>query len=92
MEARDGEAALREIATLRPDLAILDIRMPKLSGLQVVRGMHKLNLSTDVIFSDPLYDDEETFNEAMSLGIMGYVSKESALDDVRSRHRRSDQG
>ncbi len=80
-EASDGAKALSEIESRRPDLAVLDIRMPHLSGLQVLREMHQRNLSTDVIFLT-MYDDEETFNEAMDLGVMGYVSKESAVIDV----------
>jgi DNA-binding NarL/FixJ family response regulator len=80
-EASDGEGALQAIMARQPDLAVLDIRMPRLSGLQVLREMHALNLSTDVIFLT-MYDDEETFNEAMDLGVMGYVSKESAVNDV----------
>jgi DNA-binding NarL/FixJ family response regulator len=80
-EVGDGEAALEAIEALKPDLAVLDIRMPRRSGLQVVREMHSRSLSTDVICLT-MYDDEETFNEAMDLGVMGYVSKESAVDDV----------
>ena len=80
-EVGDGEAALLAIEALRPALAVLDIRMPRMSGLQVVREMHKRKLATDVICLT-MYDDEETFNEAMDLGVMGYVSKESAVDDV----------
>jgi len=80
-ETHDGATALGEIEARRPDLALLDIRMPRLSGLQVLREMHARNLSTDVIFLT-MYDDEETFNEAMDLGVMGYVSKESAVNDV----------
>lgn len=80
-ECRDGEQALKEVEALAPDLAVLDIRMPKMSGLKVLREMHARNLSTDVIFLT-MYDDEETFNEAMDLGVMGYVSKESAVNDV----------
>ena len=79
-EMGDGEAALEAIGRLKPDLAILDIRMPRLSGLQVVREIHRRSLATDVICLT-MYDDEETFNEAMDLGVMGYVSKESAVDD-----------
>jgi DNA-binding NarL/FixJ family response regulator len=80
-EVGDGEAALEAIEALKPDLAVLDIRMPRRSGLQVVREMHARSLATDVICLT-MYDDEETFNEAMDLGVMGYVSKESAVDDV----------
>jgi len=80
-ECRDGEQALKEIHAQGPDLAVLDIRMPKMSGLQVLREIQARNLATDVIFLT-MYDDEETFNEAMDLGVMGYVSKESAVNDV----------
>lgn len=80
-ECRDGEQALKEIVAQAPDLAVLDIRMPRMSGLKVLREMHARNLTTDVIFLT-MYDDEETFNGALDLGVMGYVSKESAVNDV----------
>ncbi|WLT33462.1 response regulator transcription factor [Geothrix sp. PMB-07] len=80
-EASDGEAALRAIEAEKPALAVMDIRMPRLSGLQVARELRQRNLATDVIFLT-MYDDEETFNAAMDLGVMGYVSKESAVNDV----------
>jgi len=80
-EVGDGEKALEAIEALRPDLAILDIRMPKLSGLRVARELRKRQLATDVILLT-MFEDEETFNEALDLGVMGYISKESAVDDV----------
>ncbi len=80
-EARDGAEALQAIEARQPDLAVLDIRMPRLSGLQVLREMQQRKLGTQVIFLT-MYDDEETFNEAMDLGVMGYVSKECAVNDV----------
>jgi DNA-binding NarL/FixJ family response regulator len=80
-EVGDGEKALEAIESLKPKLAILDIRMPKLSGLRVAREIRHRQLSTDVILLT-MYDDEETFNEAFAVGVMGYISKESAVDDV----------
>jgi DNA-binding NarL/FixJ family response regulator len=80
-EVGDGEKALEAIEALKPDLAILDIRMPKLSGLRVAREVRKRQLATDVILLT-MFEDEETFNEALDLGVMGYISKESAVDDV----------
>ncbi len=80
-EVGDGEKALEGIERLKPDLAILDIRMPKLSGLRVVREIRRRLLATDIILLT-MFDDEETFNEALDLGVMGYISKESAVDDV----------
>jgi DNA-binding NarL/FixJ family response regulator len=80
-EANDGEAALEKIKEFNPDIALLDIRMPKLSGLRVMRELNKSKILTDVIFLT-MYDDEETFDAAMDLGVKGYVLKESAVKDV----------
>jgi DNA-binding NarL/FixJ family response regulator len=90
-EAGDGEVAIAFIESLKPDLAILDIRMPKLSGLRVAREIKRRQLSTDVILLT-MYDDEETFNEALDLGVMGYISKETAIDDVAAAIRSVVQG
>lgn len=90
-EAGDGEKALAGIEALKPDLAILDIRMPGLSGLRVAREIQRRQLSTDVILLT-MYDDEEIFNEALDLGVMGYISKESAVDDVAAAIRSVVQG
>ncbi len=80
-EAGDGDTALHQLELLKPDVAVLDIRMPKRTGIQVVRELGKKKLQTGIIFLT-MYDDEETFNEAMDLGVLGYVSKESVVNDV----------
>lgn len=82
-EAHNGRQAVETIQRLQPRIAILDIRMPELTGLQVLKEIRKVGLDTQVIFLT-MYDDQETFNEAMDLGAMGYVSKESAVDDMMS--------
>jgi len=51
-EAGDGMAALEQIQRLKPDLAILDVDMPKLDGLEVAREMRKLALETRVNLLD----------------------------------------
>jgi len=80
-ETGDGATALRLIEERRPDVALLDVHMPQLNGLAVARAVQRRGLATRIIFLT-MYDDEETFQEAMSLGVMGYVMKESAVDDV----------
>jgi DNA-binding NarL/FixJ family response regulator len=82
-EAINGRQALDEIQLQTPRIAILDIRMPELTGIQVLKELRKRNLDTQVIFLT-MYDDQETFDEAMDMGAMGYVSKESAVDDMMS--------
>jgi DNA-binding NarL/FixJ family response regulator len=80
-EAEDGEAALQHIEKQRPDVAVLDIDMPKRDGFDVVRAMEERKLSSGVVFLT-MHKDEELFNGAMNLGVRGYVLKESALTEL----------
>ncbi len=80
-EAQDGEAALQQIETQRPDIAVLDIDMPKKDGFDVVRAMEERKLSSAVVFLT-MHKDEELFNGAMNLGVRGYVLKESAFSEL----------
>lgn len=80
-EAGDGEAALQSIRELKPDLCILDINMPGLDGLAVVRQMRTQQFQTEVIFLT-MHKEEDLFNAAMNLNVKGYVLKESAVSDI----------
>jgi len=59
-EAQNGEEALRLIRELKPDVAVLDIDMPKLDGLGVAREVAKLSLGTRIIFLT-LHKDADLF-------------------------------
>jgi DNA-binding NarL/FixJ family response regulator len=80
-EASDGEAALSLIKKLRPHVALLDIEMPKLDGLGVVREMAKSGLKTEVIFLT-FHSNQDLFRSAMDLGCKGYILKDSAVQEV----------
>jgi DNA-binding NarL/FixJ family response regulator len=80
-EAEDGEAALAQIDALQPDIVILDIDMPKLDGFQVVKKIHEKAISVKIIFLT-MHKGEDMFNEALDLGVPGYVLKESAVVDI----------
>jgi DNA-binding NarL/FixJ family response regulator len=80
-EAGDGATALAEIKRLKPNIAVLDFNMPKLSGLDVARAIRSLNPPVAVIFLT-MQDDEGTFNAAMDAGAQGYILKENAVNDV----------
>lgn len=80
-ESADGEAALTEMKERHPDVAILDVDMPKKSGLEVAKAARQLGLQTGIIILT-MYKDEFFFNEAMDAGVLGYVVKESAVTDI----------
>jgi DNA-binding NarL/FixJ family response regulator len=80
-EAPNGEKALAYIQNLQPDLAILDIDMPKLDGFAVARETGRLKLPTKIIFLT-LHNDEKVFDAAMKLGVKGYLLKESAMQEI----------
>lgn len=80
-EAGDGEKALELILEKKPEIAVLDVDMPKLTGFEVLKEIIKLNNPVKIIFLT-MYKEENLFNEAMDKGIKGYVLKESAADDI----------
>jgi DNA-binding NarL/FixJ family response regulator len=80
-EAADGEEAIELIEKHRPDLAILDIDMPKLDGLGVAKEISRLNLRTKIIFLS-FHKDEDMFRAALAAGGKGYLLKDSAMDEI----------
>lgn len=80
-EASDGEAALRLITELKPRIAVVDIDMPRLNGLEMVRTLRRMELAMPAIFLT-MYKEEDMFNAAMDLGVKAYVLKENATDDI----------
>ena len=80
-EAGDGAQAIELINKLEPDVAVLDVNMPDMTGFDVARELKKFNLATGIIFLT-MHKDEGLFNTAMDLGAKGYLLKESAIDDI----------
>src|SRR5688572_19166580 len=80
-EAGDGEAALQLIETLRPQVVVLDIDMPRVGGFDVVRELQRKRIEVGIIFLT-MHSEEEVFRTAMDLGISGYVLKDSATTDI----------
>jgi DNA-binding NarL/FixJ family response regulator len=82
-EARDGENALEQIKTLLPEIAILDISMPKLDGLAVAGCVQKEALPVRIILVT-MYREEKLFKKALEAGVRGYVLKDSITIDIVS--------
>jgi DNA-binding NarL/FixJ family response regulator len=80
-EAADGAQAVDLIKHHQPDIAILDVNMPALTGFEVVRELASFNLATRIIFLT-MHKDEVMFNTALSAGVNGYLLKDSAVEDI----------
>jgi DNA-binding NarL/FixJ family response regulator len=80
-EAGEGEKALQLINEINPEIAILDFDMPKKNGLEILKEVTHNKSETKIIFLT-MYKEEDMFNEAMDNGLMGYVLKENAADDI----------
>lgn len=80
-EVGDGEAALACIQRLKPDIAILDMKMPKLDGLAVARAIRKNGLPVKIMFLT-IHNEEDIFQTAMDLGAKAYLLKDSALAEI----------
>ncbi|MBI2872276.1 MAG: response regulator transcription factor [Chloroflexi bacterium] len=89
-EAGDGEQALELVGRLQPDVAILDIRLPKLSGIEVVRRMGEQSPKTKALMLTA-YDDDDYILALMEAGATGYLLKTARANElveaVRSVHR-----
>jgi two-component system nitrate/nitrite response regulator NarL len=75
----NGSDAIDVIRTLKPDLALLDINMPRLNGLQVLKTLNTENLPTRVCFLAASLTDKEVVTAATE-GAFGIILKESAPD------------
>jgi DNA-binding NarL/FixJ family response regulator len=81
-EAGDGEDALSLIRTMKPDIAVLDIDMPKMNGLEVAMAVAREQLSTELIILT-MHDKENMLNRALDLGVKGYLLKDSVVTEIR---------
>lgn len=80
-EASDGQEAIRLARTLFPDIAVLDVAMPRLNGLDTAREIRSLSPKTKTILLT-MYTDKAYILEAMKVGVKGYVVKTEAADDL----------
>ncbi len=80
-EACDGEAAIEQIAGLNPDVAIVDINMPKMDGIAAARQVRQRDAGIKLIFLT-VHDGEDLFHAAFEAGANGYLLKDSALMEI----------
>lgn len=80
-EACDGAEAIQLIEKLKPKIAVLDIDMPKLNGIQTAKILHDNKNPVEIVVLT-MYSEEDIFNNLMKLGVKGYVLKENAASDI----------
>lgn len=80
-EAGDGEEILAKIKTTQCDILLLDLSMPKVSGLKVLEEVSKKHKEIKVIVIT-MHKSKEFFKAAMQQGAMGYITKEDAFEQV----------
>ena len=77
----NGDTALEYIRNKKPEIAVLDISMPGLSGIQISKAIMTENLPTLPIILT-MYNDEEYLDEAMENEVRGYLLKESTSTEI----------
>lgn len=80
-KARDGEDALERIEALKPAVALIDVRMPRLDGIEVARRSARSTPETAVILYTA-FGDRALLTEALDAGARGFVLKEAPLAEV----------
>ena len=88
-EAKDGLEAVEKVLTLRPDVVVMDMTMPRLSGLEAVRRIHEKLPSARVLVLT-VHEEDEYIIPMVRAGAAGYLVKDSAtaelLQAVRTLH------
>jgi DNA-binding NarL/FixJ family response regulator len=77
----NGREAYNLITKLNPDIAILDIQMPFMSGLEIAKKCKTNGITTKIILIT-LHKEKELYQQAQDLNIFGYVLKEFALEEI----------
>lgn len=80
-EVENGVDALEKIIAHEPDVAVLDVNMPKADGLSVARQIQTKNLPTAPVFLT-MHADEAIFNAAIDADVKGFVIKDGAANDI----------
>jgi DNA-binding NarL/FixJ family response regulator len=86
-EAAGGEEALPLIASLRPDVVLLDVVMPGRSGIQVLQALHAQAIAVATILLTT-FDDDEALLQGMRAGAKGFLLKDISLERLSDAIRR----
>ncbi|HXC37298.1 MAG TPA: response regulator transcription factor [Candidatus Acidoferrales bacterium] len=77
----DGREAMLFIEKNKPDVAVLDLKLPGMSGLEIARRAQEKRSPTRIIILT-MHNEEELCNRAMDHGVMGFILKENAVEEI----------
>jgi DNA-binding NarL/FixJ family response regulator len=80
-KASDGQDALEQIEAKQPRVALVDVRMPRLSGIELAKRAAMVAPNTSIVFYTA-YGDRALLSEALDVGARGFVLKEAPLPDL----------
>lgn len=80
-EASGGRSAIRLTAELRPEVVLMDLSMPGISGLEATRSIVESRSGAQVVILT-IADDDESIIEALMAGAVGYVLKDESLENI----------
>ena len=80
-ESGDGKQALADIEKLKPDVALLDVKMPALDGIRVLNALSRDGASTRVVFLSAYLDSAIVYH-AVAAGAAAYISKDSGRQTI----------
>ena len=81
-EAADGYECLEKIQTVKPDVLLLDINMPKKNGIEVLEEIRKKNMDVKVLILT-VHNEVEYLLKAVDIGVEGYILKESESAELK---------
>jgi DNA-binding NarL/FixJ family response regulator len=90
-EAEDGQAAVSLAAQLRPDVAVVDLTMPRLNGVEAIRQIKRDVPSVEVVVLS-VHDSEAYVVQALRAGAAGYVLKRNAATELAAAIRAAHDG
>jgi DNA-binding NarL/FixJ family response regulator len=90
-EATDGEGAVALVTALEPDVVLMDVRMPRLNGLEAARRIVDTRVRTRVVILTT-FDEDDVVDLAMRHGVAGFLLKSSPPEDLVDAIRRAGAG
>ena len=85
-EAEDGDEAIRKATELAPDVVLMDVRMPRVSGIEATRAIAEVVPTTKILMLT-VSDEEEDLYDAIKAGANGYLLKEISIEEVATAIR-----